>query len=94
MAATNGYRARQSSDMYPTYGDEIDWLYGTQRIFSYTFEMYPTTADTSGTATTRRTSSSAGRRSATARRCSTSWSRPHCPYRVDRQGRVLLRTAV
>jgi hypothetical protein len=41
MAATNGYRPRQSSDMYPTYGDEIDWLYGTQRIFSYTFEMFP-----------------------------------------------------
>jgi hypothetical protein len=44
MAATNGYRARQSSDMYPTYGDEIDWLYGTQRIFSYTFEMFPRTS--------------------------------------------------
>ncbi len=41
MAATNGYRARQSSDMYPTYGDEIDWLYATQRIFSYTFELFP-----------------------------------------------------
>ena len=47
MADSNGYRARQSSDMYPTYGDQIDWMYGTQRIFSYTFEMYPTTADTS-----------------------------------------------
>ena len=47
MAATNGYRPEQSSAMYQTYGDEIDWLYGTQRIFSYTFEMYPTTADTS-----------------------------------------------
>lgn len=41
MAAMNGYRARQSSDMYPTYGDQIDWMYGTQRIFSYTFELYP-----------------------------------------------------
>ena len=41
MASSNGYRPRQSSDMYPTYGDEIDWLYGTQRIFSYTFEMFP-----------------------------------------------------
>jgi hypothetical protein len=41
MAATNGYRPRQSSDMYPTYGDEIDWLYATQRIFSFTFEMFP-----------------------------------------------------
>jgi carboxypeptidase T len=47
MADSNGYRARQSSDMYPTYGDQIDWMYGTQRIFSYTFEMYPTSADTS-----------------------------------------------
>ncbi len=47
MAATNGYTPEQSSSMYPTYGDEIDWLYGTQRIFSYTFEMYPTNANTS-----------------------------------------------
>jgi carboxypeptidase T len=47
MAATNGYRPEQSSAMYKTYGDEIDWLYGTQRIFSYTFEMFPTTAVTS-----------------------------------------------
>ena len=47
MADSNGYRAMQSSAMYPTYGDQIDWMYGTQRIFSYTFEMYPTTADSS-----------------------------------------------
>ncbi len=47
MAATNGYTAEQSSSMYPTYGDEIDWLYGTQRIFSYTFELYPTNKVTS-----------------------------------------------
>ncbi len=44
MASTNGYRPRQSSDMYPTYGDQIDWMYATQRIFSFTFEMYPRTA--------------------------------------------------
>lgn len=43
MASTNGYRARQSSDMYPTFGDQIDWMYGTQRIFSFTFEMFPRT---------------------------------------------------
>jgi len=49
MARTNGYAAKQSSSMYPTYGDEIDWLYGTQRVFSYTFELYPTSADTSST---------------------------------------------
>src|ERR1044072_3155280 len=44
MAATNGYRPRQSSDMYPTYGDQIDWMYSTQRIFTFTFEMFPRTA--------------------------------------------------
>jgi hypothetical protein len=41
MAASNGYRAMQSSSMYPTDGDQIDWLYGRERVFSYTFELYP-----------------------------------------------------
>lgn len=42
MAATNGYTPQQSSDLYVTDGDEIDWLYGVQHIFSFTFELYPT----------------------------------------------------
>ena len=42
MAATNGYAAMQSSAMYPTDGDQIDWMYGRQGIFSFTFELYPT----------------------------------------------------
>jgi murein tripeptide amidase MpaA len=41
MAATNGYAAMQSSAMYPTDGDQIDWMYGRQGIFSFTFELYP-----------------------------------------------------
>ncbi|HET7029941.1 MAG TPA: M14 family metallopeptidase, partial [Candidatus Limnocylindrales bacterium] len=41
MAARNGYTPQQSSDLYITDGDEIDWMYGTQRIFSYTWELYP-----------------------------------------------------
>jgi hypothetical protein len=41
MAATNGYTAMQSSAMYPTDGDQIDWMYGRQGIFSFTFELYP-----------------------------------------------------
>jgi carboxypeptidase T len=41
MAATNGYRAQQSSAMYPTDGDQIDWMYGRQGVFSFTFELYP-----------------------------------------------------
>jgi murein tripeptide amidase MpaA len=41
MAASNRYRAKQSSAMYPTDGDQIDWMYARQRIFSFTFEMYP-----------------------------------------------------
>jgi carboxypeptidase T len=42
MAARNGYRAMQSSDLYITDGDQIDWLYGNQRIFSFTWELFPT----------------------------------------------------
>jgi hypothetical protein len=41
MAATNGYKAEQSSDLYITDGDQIDWMYGRHRIFSYTVELYP-----------------------------------------------------
>jgi murein tripeptide amidase MpaA len=41
MAASNGYTPQQSSDLYITDGDQIDWLYARERIFSYTFEMYP-----------------------------------------------------
>ncbi|KAB2974505.1 zinc carboxypeptidase [Streptomyces sp. SS1-1] len=41
MAASNGYTPEQSSDLYITDGSIDDWLWGDQRIFSYTFEMYP-----------------------------------------------------
>jgi hypothetical protein len=42
MAARNGYRPMQSSDLYVTDGDQIDWMYGRYRIFSFTWELYPT----------------------------------------------------
>ena len=42
MASRNGYRAQQSSDLYITDGDQIDWMYARHRIFSYTYELYPT----------------------------------------------------
>jgi hypothetical protein len=41
MAALNGYAPQQSSDLYVTDGDQIDWLYGVHRIFTYTYELYP-----------------------------------------------------
>ncbi len=41
MAELNGYRPQQSSDLYVTDGDQIDWMYGVHRIFSFTFELYP-----------------------------------------------------
>ncbi|WP_018351482.1 M14 family zinc carboxypeptidase [Longispora albida] len=40
MASSNSYTAEQSSDLYITDGDILDWLWGSQRIFAYTFEMY------------------------------------------------------
>ncbi|HEX5589383.1 MAG TPA: M14 family zinc carboxypeptidase [Candidatus Limnocylindrales bacterium] len=42
MASLNGYRAQQSSDLYITDGDQIDWMYAVHGIFSFTFELYPT----------------------------------------------------
>jgi carboxypeptidase T len=41
MAGQIGYKPMQSSDLYITDGDQIDWMYGVHRIFSYTFELYP-----------------------------------------------------
>jgi hypothetical protein len=39
MAATNGYKPEQASDLYLTSGTTRDYEYGMYRIFSYTFEM-------------------------------------------------------
>jgi carboxypeptidase T len=50
MAKTNGYEPKQSSSLYVTDGDAIDYAYGRHRIFMYTFEMYPSHAQVSSTA--------------------------------------------
>ena len=50
MATTNGYTAMQSSSLYVTDGDEIDWAYGHEHIFMYTFELYPSHSAVSTTA--------------------------------------------
>ncbi len=52
MAALNGYRPQQTSDLYVVDGDEGDWAYHDQRIFAFAFELaagnpeksYPTLA--------------------------------------------------
>jgi carboxypeptidase T len=41
MASLDGYKAEQSSKLYVSDGDEIDWLYHTYRVFSFTVELYP-----------------------------------------------------
>ncbi|ACU39538.1 MULTISPECIES: M14 family metallopeptidase [Actinosynnema] len=41
MAALNGYTPQQASDLYITDGAVDDWMWGTHKIWSYTFEMYP-----------------------------------------------------
>lgn len=41
MAASNGYTPEQSSDLYITDGTIDDYLWGAQKIFDFTFEMYP-----------------------------------------------------
>ncbi|MEO7118185.1 MAG: M14 family metallopeptidase [Candidatus Limnocylindrales bacterium] len=42
MADTNGYTPKQESDLYVHSGTMVDWMYARQRIFSFTFELYPT----------------------------------------------------
>jgi hypothetical protein len=42
MADLNDYTPQQLSDLYVLDGGSSDWLYGDQRIFAYTIEMYPT----------------------------------------------------
>ncbi len=39
MAASNGYRPEQASDLYVDSGTSRDWLYGTYRVFAYTIEL-------------------------------------------------------
>ena len=48
LAATNGYTPQQSSDLYITDGDSLDWLWGVHKIFAYTFELYPGSASGGG----------------------------------------------
>lgn len=48
MAASNGYTPQQSSDLYITDGSINDWLWADQKVFSYTFEMYPGSAGGGG----------------------------------------------
>jgi hypothetical protein len=48
MAQTNGYTPQQSSDLYITDGSIGDWMWGTQRVYTYTFEMYPGSSGSGG----------------------------------------------
>ncbi|MER5395084.1 M14 family metallopeptidase [Streptomyces sp. NPDC002599] len=48
MAASNGYTAEQASDLYITDGSIDDYLWGSQKIFDYTFEMYPSSSSGGG----------------------------------------------
>jgi len=42
MAASNGYAPEQSSHLYINDGSIGDWMWSQHHIWSYTFEMYPT----------------------------------------------------
>jgi carboxypeptidase T len=39
------FTPQQSSDLYITDGTTTDWMYGVHRIFSFTFELYPSCCD-------------------------------------------------
>jgi hypothetical protein len=48
MADLNGYTPEQASDLYITDGSIDDYLWGTQKIYGYTFEMYPVSGGADG----------------------------------------------
>jgi hypothetical protein len=48
LAKTNGYTPEQSSGLYISDGDSIDWMWSNQGIWAYTFEMYPTQSGQGG----------------------------------------------
>jgi len=48
MASLNGYTAGQGSAWYITDGSIVDWMYGTYRIFAFTFELYPRSSGQGG----------------------------------------------
>ena len=48
MAATNGYTPEQASDLYITDGSIDDWLWADQHVYSFTFEMYPSSGGING----------------------------------------------
>lgn len=41
MAKWNGYTPEQSSDLYVASGDTCDWAYAEHKMFSFTFELDP-----------------------------------------------------
>jgi hypothetical protein len=45
MASTNNYMPEQASDLYIADGTINDWMWNAYRIFSYTFEMFPTSSN-------------------------------------------------
>jgi carboxypeptidase T len=48
FAKSNGYTAEQSSSLYITDGSIIDWLWATQGVWAFTFEMYPNSPSKGG----------------------------------------------
>jgi hypothetical protein len=48
LAASNGYTPEQASDLYITDGSIDDWLWATQHVYSFTFEMYPSSGGIDG----------------------------------------------
>ena len=48
IAGTNGYTPQQSSDLYTTDGDSLDWMWGKHKILAFTLEMYPSSGGLDG----------------------------------------------
>ncbi len=91
----NGYTPMQSSTLYVTDGDEIDWAYGHEHIFMYTFEMYPSHSSVSSTARFYPPDEVIGPQTERNKAAILLLiEAAGCPYSLDRHGQGQLRTAV
>ena len=94
MAQRNGYTPKQSSDLYITDGDQIDWMYGRYRIFSFTWELYPTEHYTNSRLLPGRREDRRRQVAGTGRPCCTRSTRPTARTRRSTRRRRTVRPAV
>ena len=94
MAARNGYTAEQSSDLYITDGDQIDWLYGSSGSSRSPGSCIRRRPRPSGATTTRRTRTSRRQTARNRKALLYFLTVASCPYRtIGRRAQTAARSS-